>query len=313
VSQRSRDILSKSRVPKCHANLGIGNPASASPQLGSDSESSVLTDGVSKQANQSFATTSLTGDSVNDKTKDNLVELTTEEQNLLDALLPVHNPDMEEDYTVKSKLHGVLVLANAMDVDLVDLLKYNRLHKKGALYIRSLNQLDAALCGSERGDYTLVNEYIEHTPNVCKECKAAPSDKRPAGHAQMQALLEDKRKAEKKRKEIEEKREYVRVNTGLWDYSTPDKALFEAFRKLIAKGKTEHGLDRWAPNGWTLQKAVQGDDWIHHVAVVRYMVNRDKYFAFDIYENGVEASKEYTRASDQVESYDREHAQGATA
>lgn len=45
VSQRSRDILSKSRVPKCHANLGIENPA----PLGANLESSVLTDGESKE------------------------------------------------------------------------------------------------------------------------------------------------------------------------------------------------------------------------------------------------------------------------
>jgi hypothetical protein len=178
--------------------------------LGITQDSSALTSGVSKQDSEGLAPLAVI---VNGEEKP--VELTSEEEQLLRELLPVHGSDMESNPKVKSDLHGILLLAETMDVDVIDLLRWNRSHKKGALYIRTVEQFKKALAGNEGGTYALANEYIEHDVTACKECHRGRKGEGSAkvnGYALCRHLREASRV-------LAEKKAWVDANQGKWEFA----------------------------------------------------------------------------------------------
>jgi hypothetical protein len=246
------------------------------------------------------------------KTEEKPRQLTTEEHGLLWEVLPVHAVAMTTDPTVKSRLGAILSLADSVGVDAVDLLRYNRTHKKGALYIRTLEQFFTAMDGDEVGNYALVNEYIEHTSHTCKLCKDAPKDKRPEGYAQMNDRRQARKEEEERRKEIAQKREYLRQEEGWWDYSFPDREKLVEFNRVIREGKEARGITgKWYPEGFSLVTADRTEDSKYWRAAVNYIVRTKEYVEFNDFKSMMHAAKDYALISAEVQKYDK--AQGATA
>lgn len=94
---------------------------------------------------------------------------TDEEQRMLFALLPTCIPSMFHLYNVRTIL--TFCTGEGVQVDPYDLLRWNRAHKAGALYIRTPDQFLKALIGKD-GEYKLVNDYKTHSFSQCKVCQA---------------------------------------------------------------------------------------------------------------------------------------------
>jgi len=82
--------------------------------------------------------------------------------------------------------------------DAIDLLKYNRNHKKGGLYIRSCKQyLEQALSTDH-----LLNEFATHDFDSCKDCRR-------------DNLISPRKKQEKEEEEVRQENVSVRLKSGI--------------------------------------------------------------------------------------------------
>jgi hypothetical protein len=141
--------LNNSGVTFCAAKQGYREHAS----LGINSEASVLTHGseaVSKPVSYDSVAES--------ETKTAAPELTPEEEALLQEIAPVRFRD--KDGSHKCDLAFILNFANLQGFDALELLRYNREHKKGGLRIRTVSDYVRDMLGDAEGKFTLVNEYL---------------------------------------------------------------------------------------------------------------------------------------------------------
>jgi hypothetical protein len=251
-----------------------------STPLGIIEDSSALTSGVSKQDSEALAVIA--------NGEEKPLELTSEEEQLLRELLPVHGSDMESDLKVKADLHGILLLAEGMDVDAIDLLRWNRSHKKGALYIRTVGQFKNALAGNEDGTYALANEYIEHDAIACKQCHRGRNGEGSAkvnGYAQCK-LLRDATRV------LAEKKAWVDANKGKWEFALVSGAkecnggvkdsVMQRFVDIvnpIVDGKR----GKWAPEDFRIgTKLLKGDSEAQMLsAAIRRVVKTSKRVTFE--------------------------------
>lgn len=90
---------------------------------------------------------------------------TNEEQSLMFAITPICHPSgsMLED------IQTILTFCGKVDVDPQHILRWNRVHKSGALQIRNTRQFLAALLGN--GEYKMLNDYKTHSFLHCKMCR----------------------------------------------------------------------------------------------------------------------------------------------
>jgi hypothetical protein len=252
--------------------------------LGTTEDSSALASGVSKQDSEALAPLAVIANG-----EEKPVELTSEEEQLLRELLPVHSPDTESDPKIKSGLHRILLLAEAMDVDAIDLLRWNRSHKKGALYIRTVEQFKKALVGNEDGTYALVNEYIEHDVPACKQCHLGRNGDGRAkvkGYAQCKLLREAARV-------LAENKAWVDANKGKWDFALvsgakdgnggsaadPVMQRFVDIVNPIVDGKR----GKWAPENFKVgAKLLEGGREAQMLsAAIRHVVKTGKRVTFE--------------------------------
>jgi hypothetical protein len=158
MSQESRDILSESRVPKCHANLGIGNPV----PLGLENESSVLTDGVSELVSESSsAAAPPAAVAPSSQGQTGLKpKPSAEAENVLKNLYPNQRPDGLD-------IEALNLLVNQRQYRGTDWEKFfawQRTHKPAHLVFR---KLETFLKGLEYS----MNDYANHDWTKCRQCK----------------------------------------------------------------------------------------------------------------------------------------------
>jgi hypothetical protein len=189
-SHQPRPKMSESGVPKCHANLGIGNPAA----LGANCESSALTSGSEKESevgSPSLAPLATAPPAHVELQEENLVALTAqaeepkatqhpepnseqigEAENLLHAI----SPNITEAQ-VQEQLPIALAIFAAMpeNTDAYDLLKWNRIHRSHKFATqqdRSLRIRNAAqfLSAVTSGNRYLLDDYDTHDFVGCDIC-----------------------------------------------------------------------------------------------------------------------------------------------
>src|SRR5271170_434798 len=258
--------------------------------LGITEDSSALTSGISKEDSEALAPLAVVANS-----EEKPVGLTSEEEQLLRVLLPVHGADMESDPKVKTELHAILLLTETVDVDAADLLRWNRIHKKGALYIRTVEQFKRALFGNESGTYALVNEYIEHDVTACKPChegRTGDGRARIKGYAQTKAERDQVRS-------IEEKRQWLRTES--WNFIQLDNSALVRFREII---QTTYPKGTWAPS-FKMSDALAGDRKWYYVAAVRKVNELGKPVSFAEFEHLVNTAWHYSRLQGEVKEYDK--------
>ena len=93
---------------------------------------------------------------------------TQEEQNLLEALMPMGKPNQITE--AQAWVRATARRLSQTRVNLPAMLRYNRSHKRGGLVIRTAKQLYSAFTGDR-----LINEYLTHPSPSCPTCKASGS------------------------------------------------------------------------------------------------------------------------------------------
>jgi hypothetical protein len=139
--------MPKSHVAKCDAMQGYKDKPAP---LGASDESSASDEAVvSKQVSE--------GEVPPAKAEDNATPLTSEEEALLEEIMPVVR---DGGLAHKKRLAIILKFTDSIGVNAIELLRYNRVHKRGALVIRTPERYVTALLGNAEGTCALVNEYI---------------------------------------------------------------------------------------------------------------------------------------------------------
>jgi len=252
--------------------------------LGIAEDSYALTSGVSESVSEADSEASPPPSIAEEQEKP--AELTSEERRLLCELLPVHGLGLESSRSVKATLQEILLLADAAGVDAIDLLRYNRAHKKGGLHVRTPEAFLKALNGAEDGTYALINEYIEHDPSACKACKELSQNRKVKGHAQCKLVREAARV-------LAEKKAWVDVNNGKWDFSSVSglkgsdgssaaDPVFQRFVDIvnpIANGKR----GKWAREGFNVgaKLLAEGSEAQVLSAAIRHVVKTGKHVTFE--------------------------------
>jgi hypothetical protein len=167
MSPTSRDILSESRVPKCHANLGIGNPA----PLGSEDEASALTSG-SELVSEQVSELSEADASPALPTEEHTTPFTLPNQG---ATVILHNI-----YPVRNEKESILPFAATLndlveaspEVDWNEFFAWHRTHKPPKLHYRTVAKFIEGVTYS-------LNDYAYHDPATCAVCKKLGAAERP--------------------------------------------------------------------------------------------------------------------------------------
>jgi len=153
-------------------------------------------------------------------------EPTDAELALLEAIMPIH-----EDFTPAQidAARKALVITDAADTDAIEVLKFNRVHKKGDLHIRRPEQFCAAVQGS--GTFRLLNEYSTHDFANCKQCREA-GVKSPDTVAKIRAY----------EREQESERQFVLANPCQWDWADLTPETMEEFKNVVNPERKKNGF-----------------------------------------------------------------------
>lgn len=161
----------KSHVAKGDSTLSLESSATLQTLTQSEPDSSALTSGVSESVSQLVPSPPATDDDEHGTSKTfqpEKEEMSPEQQKLLTAIKPLWIPN--DKYAVI--LSEIEYICEAMKADPFDVLRFNRAHKKGALYVRTPEQFLAALEGKDE-EFNMLNDYATHDHKHCKLCYAA--------------------------------------------------------------------------------------------------------------------------------------------
>jgi hypothetical protein len=148
---------------------------------------------------------------------------------LVNTLQPVSNPQ-----TMRSRLSDAAMILGLLpeNIDAMDVLVWNRAHKKGKMYLRTCAQYLAALMSKE--DH-LLNDYCTDDSEHCKICK---EHKFVSWSQQMAARQREE--AEAARREAAEKRER---QLARFEFRAPTDQEIDAFLALRGDSWTEKCLN----------------------------------------------------------------------
>lgn len=203
---------------------------------------------------------------------------TEQEEKLLEAIQPIKMRDGQ----TKELLDQIIIILATWDIDPHDLLRYNRAHKLGNLYIRTPKQYLSAL---ESDEVALVNEYLTHNYLKCEKCVRG----RVLGPEEVKEMREREIEKQNKARALAQAKAWVEGQAGTWDFTTVDPDTFQRFKAIVRPGD-----DKWLPVGFSLSEQMHGPNSGAWSAAMRYVVRAAEYVTFEQFKKFVDTAQCYS-------------------